>query len=147
MNFSNVCVALVKRFEGLRLKSYPDPATGGEPWTIGWGHTKAVRPGQTITPDEAEDLLNQDLGYAATRVAFTFADVPLSQSQFDALTSLAFNVGSLAMVAPRLCMAVKNRQWNVAATEFLNIDKAANGVVMPGLQARRLAESQLFLSV
>ncbi|MEE4411931.1 lysozyme, partial [Serratia sp. C2(2)] len=40
---------LIKRFEGLSLQAYPDPATGGKPWTIGYGHTTDVKPGDLIS--------------------------------------------------------------------------------------------------
>ena len=44
------------------LKAYPDPGTGGDPWTIGYGHTGPdVRPGTQITQSGAEELLVQDL--------------------------------------------------------------------------------------
>ena len=56
------CVAL---HEGLRLKAYPDPATGADPWTIGYGHTGLdVHPGKTITKAEALALLRSDMQIA-----------------------------------------------------------------------------------
>ena len=55
-------INLIKEFEGCELKSYPDPGTGGAPWTVGYGHTgPEVVPGMTISQPEAEQLLKQDL--------------------------------------------------------------------------------------
>ena len=59
-------LALIKEHEGLRLNAYPDPATNGEPWTIGYGHTSAagapkVWPGMRILESEAEAILKRDL--------------------------------------------------------------------------------------
>ncbi|EAW4242513.1 lysozyme, partial [Salmonella enterica subsp. enterica] len=50
MNISDRGVALIKTFEGCRLKAYPDPKTGGAPWTIGYGWTGKVD-GKPVTPD------------------------------------------------------------------------------------------------
>src|SRR5690606_13888069 len=58
-------VDLIKRFEGCKLTAYPDPGTGGEPWTIGWGTTKIdgrpVKAGMKISQDRADALLEEDL--------------------------------------------------------------------------------------
>ena len=66
MTPSEACFALVKRFEGCRLDAYPDPATGGDPWTIGWGHTgPEVHKGLTISQDIADAYLLKDLTHVA----------------------------------------------------------------------------------
>ncbi|WP_369127544.1 lysozyme, partial [Xenorhabdus bovienii] len=54
MKISNKGLEFIQQWEGLKLKAYPDPATGGIPWTIGYGHTKDVKPGQVITEQQAE---------------------------------------------------------------------------------------------
>ena len=60
MKISPAGLDLIKKFEGLRLAAYPDPATGGEPWTIGYGHTgPEVHRGLTWTHDQAEAALEQ----------------------------------------------------------------------------------------
>ena len=83
---------LIKDFEGLRLTSYPDPATGGAPWTVGWGHTGPdVSPGMTITESKAAQLLFKDLKRFEVAVA-KLAPVA-TDNQFSAMVSLAFNVG------------------------------------------------------
>lgn len=58
---SNAARDLVARNEGLRLRAYADPGTGGEPWTIGYGHTRGVRPGMVITQQQALDFLAEDM--------------------------------------------------------------------------------------
>src|SRR5512139_1022427 len=83
---------IIKRHEGLRLKAYPDPATGGAPWTIGYGHTRNVHKGDTCTVEQAERWLDEDMGdaYSIVDAAVT---VPLDYRQREALCSFVFNVG------------------------------------------------------
>lgn len=84
--------------EGKRLVAYPDPGTGGEPWTIGVGHTgllldgTRVRRGARITAEQCDELLMQDLRKfeAALNKALK---VPVADHEFDALLSIMFNVG------------------------------------------------------
>src|SRR4051812_37911101 len=78
--------------EGCKLTAYPDPATGGEPYTIGVGHTGGVRAGDTCTEEQAREWLRRD---AQTAVRCVNASVKgnLTQNQFDALCSLVFNIG------------------------------------------------------
>ena len=61
MRISDDGIDMIKSFEGLVMMAYPDPGTGGEPWTIGYGHTKNVRPGMMITEEQAEQLLREDV--------------------------------------------------------------------------------------
>ena len=55
MDMSNNGLDLTKISEGLRTEAYPDPATGGDPWTIGYGHTNGTYPGETCTEGQATD--------------------------------------------------------------------------------------------
>jgi GH24 family phage-related lysozyme (muramidase) len=91
-------VDLVARWEGCRLAAYPDVATGGEPWTIGYGHTEGVRPGQLITQAQARSFLQVDLREAARKlygvVKAEVIDHDLTDNQYAALLSLVFNVGA-----------------------------------------------------
>lgn len=90
---STAGVFAIKEREGVRLQAYPDPNTGGEPWTIGVGHTgPEVRPGLVWTPDEVTAALEKDLERFEAAVAGGVF-VALTQNQFDALVSFAFNVG------------------------------------------------------
>ena len=83
-------LAIIKRYEGLRLEAYRCPAGV---WTIGWGSTgKHVRAGLTITEAQAEALLDADLARFEKGVAKLAPTA--TQEQFDAMVSLAFNIGT-----------------------------------------------------
>ena len=85
MRVSEAGMRLIKESEGCVLKAYPDPATGGEPWTIGYGHTGSdVRPGKVIDQDEADRLLDEDVDLFERGVN-RLVNVDLTQGQFDAL--------------------------------------------------------------
>lgn len=147
--YSNNCVALVKRFEGLSLAAYICPAGI---WTIGWGHTDMVRQGQTITEDQAEIFLAEDLGYVAnTLLSMLPTAASVNQNQYDALCSLCFNIAggprALPHKAPKMWGDILSGNLQDADVQFLDMDHAlVNGsmVEMPGLKARRIAEAALF---
>lgn len=134
--------------EGVRLTAYPDPATGGEPWTIGVGHTSAagapkVTKGMTITAAQCDEILSRDLATFEDAVEDSVA-VPLNQNQFDALVSLAFNIGAGAFGRSTLVKKLNAGDYQGAADQFTVWNKAA-GKVMKGLVTRRAAERALFL--
>lgn len=142
-------IALIKKFEGCRLAAYPDPGTGGDPWTIGYGWThpvdgKPVRPGMTIDEVTADRLLKTGLvGYEND--VLKVVRVKLTQGQFDALVSFAYNVGSRALSTSALLKKLNTGDYAGAADEFLRWNKAG-GKVLNGLTRRREAERALFLS-
>ena len=90
MNVSQDLVDDLKRLEGCRLTAYLDRANV---WTIGYGHTRGVKEGDTITQAEAEKLFYEDLDFFAPEVS-RLVRRPCTQNQFDALTCLAFNIGT-----------------------------------------------------
>lgn len=137
---------LIKDFEGLRLTAYPDPGTGGDPWTVGYGHTgPGVHPGMTITEAQAEEYLLQDLRTAQDAIN-RLVLVPLSPAQKDALTSFVFNIGGgKAFANSTLLRKLNARDYKGAADQLLRWDKAG-GKVLAGLSRRRRAERELFLS-
>ncbi|WP_447875874.1 lysozyme [Serratia fonticola] len=135
---------LIKSFESLKLKAYPDPATGGKPWTIGWGHTKGVKPGDKITQAQAEAFLSDDLAEFESAVNSAIKR-PMTQSQFDAMVSLAFNIGGANFASSTLVKKFNAGDVTGAADEFPRWNRA-NGKVMNGLTRRRNAERELFLS-
>lgn len=137
-------IALIKSFESLELKAYPDPGTGGKPWTIGWGHTKGVKPGDRITEQQAEAFLTQDLAVFELTVN-SAVKVPVTQSQFDALVSLAFNIGGANFAGSTLVKKLNAGDLSGAADQFPRW-KFADGKEMRGLVRRRAAERELFLS-
>jgi lysozyme len=136
---SDAGIELIKKYEGCRLRAYCCPA--GIP-TIGYGHTGSVSVGQTITQDEAEKLLRVDL-ISREKAVERFVDVPLTQGQFDALVSFVYNVGEGAFARSTLLKKLNAGDYAGAALEFRAWTQGG-GKVLPGLIARRQAETELF---
>ena len=143
MKMSDAGIDLVCHYEGCRLTSYPDPATGGDPWTIGYGSTRNVHPGMTITLDEAKQRLKEDLKASEDFIRL-YVQAPLDQSQFDALVSLVFNIGIGNFSHSTLLKKLNAHDYLGASGEFVKWNKAA-GKPMLGLTRRRAAERDLFL--
>lgn len=142
MNISQAGIELIKKFEGCKLEAYLCPA--GIP-TIGVGHTgKDVRLGMTITEEEADRLLRSDLD-RFERAVNQYVGQPITQGQFDALVSFAFNLGSEALRNSTLLRKLNDGDDVGASDEFGRWTKAG-GRVLPGLVARREAEREMFLS-
>lgn len=134
-------LALIKRWEGYRSLAYLCPA---KVWTIGYGHTKTVKPGMKITIDQAEKLLRKDL-VVFEQAVVRLVQVPLSQNQFDALVSFTFNVGTNAFANSTLLAALNRKNYPAAADQFLRWSKVGN-TTLKGLLDRRIEERKLFLS-
>lgn len=131
---------LIKAFEGCKLTAYLCPAGV---WTIGYGSTGPhVRKGLTITQDAAEALLREDLERFERGVS-TAISVPLTDNQFAALVSLAFNVGTGAFSGSTLVRKLNANDFAGAADQFARWNKAG-GRVLAGLTRRRAAERALF---
>ena len=134
-------IALIKEFEGLRLKAYKCP---GGVWTIGYGHTAGVKPGKVISKAQAEEYLKADL--IAFERYLNGLGLALNQNQFDALISFIYNVGTGNFSNSTLLRKVRaNPQDNSIMDEFLRW-VYSKGRVLPGLQRRRLAEMKLYFS-
>lgn len=145
MRTSERGLELIKEFEGIRLGAYPDPGTGGEPWTIGYGHTgREVRPGLRITLQEADRMLEDDL-LKFERGVEALVNVPLEQHEFDALVSFTFNCGLGNLKSSTLLLLLNEGDKEEAALQFLRWNRA-NQKVMAGLTRRRQAEMALFLN-
>ncbi len=134
-------LALIKTFEHLCLHAYPDPASHGRPWTIGWGHTRAVHPGMVITEDMAVVLLRSDL--YEEEAAVLAACHALNDNQFAALVSLVHNCGAGVLQNTHLGQALRHEAWDAVAA-CIDTYTHAQGHVMLGLVRRRAAEIQLF---
>jgi GH24 family phage-related lysozyme (muramidase) len=133
---------LLKTWEGCRLSAYPDPAIGGAPWTIGYGHTGAeVVPGLTISQEQADTWLEQDAAEAAGAIDRLLSDVVLTPRQRDALISFCFNVGAGALEGSTLRkrLLAGESAAVVIAQELPRWHKGPNGPV-EGLKRRRAAE-------
>ena len=144
-------LALIRQFEGcarLRpdgmVEAYPDPGTGGEPWTIGWGATGPdVGPATVWTQQQCDARLESDVARHARDVAFALGDAPTTQAQFDALVSFHYNTGAIARST--LLRRHLAGDYRAAAEEFARWNRAG-GRVLKGLVRRRAAEARLYRS-
>jgi lysozyme len=142
MKINDKGLALVRRFEGLRLEAYRCPAGV---LTIGYGSTGPhVRTGMVITPGEAERLLDKDLARFETGVEAMLCGVPTTEDEFSAMVSLSFNIGLGAFATSTLLKRHKAGNKTGAANSFLSW-VFANKVKLKGLVARREAERDLYL--
>jgi len=144
VNISKNGLDLIKHFEGCYLNAYKCPA---DVWTIGYGHTGNVGhtkivEGMKICQCTADVLLKNDLNVFEKAVG-ELVKVKLSQSQFDALVSFAFNVGSGALKRSTLLRKLNAGNYVDAANEFHRWNKA-KGKVLKGLSRRRASEAYLF---
>ena len=153
MNPSPACSALIQQFEGCAKKrsdgsieAYPDPGSGGDPWTIGWGSTGPdIKKGTVWTQKQCDDRFSEHLGEFARKVEGLLGGAPTTQKQFDAMVSFAYNVGPGNLASSTLLKKHKAKDYAGAAAEFAKWNKAA-GKVLPGLTRRRAAESALYSS-
>lgn len=151
-NLPKAGIELIKRFEGCHLKAYPDPLSGGAPWTIGWGSTKRLngdpfKPGDTITQDQANTLLEDSLRTvylpALERIPH-YAE--MSPEQVGALLSFAYNLGAnfygsegFATISRHL----RNKDWD-SVPDALLLYRNPGSNVEEGLRRRRVAEGALW---
>lgn len=134
-------IALITEFEGFREKAYQDVVGI---WTIGYGFTLGVQPGDTITKAQAKARLARELdGYEAA-VTRACTNEP-NQNEFDALVCFAFNVGVSGMAKSSVIKA-HNRGDHQAAARAFSLWNKAGGKVWPGLTRRRAAEAALYLT-
>ena len=140
MNISEQGIDIIKQFEGCRLHAYDD---GVGVLTIGYGHTTGVHWGDVITQDEADALLQEDLDDFELCVN-NLVDAPLTQPQFDALVSFAFNVGCGALRRSTLLKRLNANDYEGAANQLLRWNRGG-GRVLKGLVRRREAERAMFL--
>lgn len=144
-------IALIKRFEGCarrlpdgRIAAYPDPGTGGAPWTIGWGSTGGgIGPETVWSQQQCDERFERDLARYASDVAAALGDAPTTQAQFDALVSFHYNTGAIG----RATLTVRHRasDHEAATAEFARWNRAG-GQVLRGLAIRRAAEAALYAS-
>lgn len=158
MKISQAGITLIKNFEGVRYRPYLCPA---KIWTVGVGHvlyprqirmpmdqrdrvTLLATDRKTFTEDEINALLATDLKFFESGV-HRLCGRDLTQRQFDALVSFAFNVGLGTLQRSTLRKKLLRKDFVGAADEFLKFCRAGNKI-LPGLQRRRIAERLLFLS-
>jgi len=137
---------LVKQFEGLRLEAYRCPAGV---WTIGYGHTHGVKPEATISGEQANHLLAEDLAESGVQVD-QCVNVTLNDNQYAALSSFVFNAGIGNLTASTLLKRLNTGDYDCVPSELPKWVKATdpktgNKVSLAGLVKRRAAEGELWL--
>lgn len=143
MQISKTGIDLIKQFEGVRLKAYKCPAGV---WTIGVGSTQPpVKPGMEITNAQAMARLSKDLAQFEDAINNS-VKVDLTQNQFDALVSFAFNVGIGAFQKSTLLKKLNAGQYDAVPGELMKWTKGG-GKELPGLVRRRRAEAALWRGV
>lgn len=141
MKISDRGLEIIKEFEGFRARAYVCPAGI---WTIGYGHTRGVKAGDVVTPEQATEMLRQDVAEAEDVVQDLIV-VPISQYQFDALVSLVYNIGS-----GNFFNSTIRRLINEGCEDENRLRhawcmwKRAGGVTLSGLMRRREVEFKLF---
>lgn len=145
---SEDCVALLKRIEGFSATPYP---CGGGRWTIGYGSRyyedgrEVSRNDAPVSSARADEILRHHLCVRAWGAVARLVKVPLSQNQRDALSLLAYNIGSTAFADSVLLVALNLGDYAGAARQFHRWNKS-RGRVMAGLVKRRRLEASMFLA-
>lgn len=141
-----LCCTFVGGAEGLRQTSYPDPASHGAPWTICYGHTGGVKPGEHDSMDQCKALLLSDLdkeGDGIENCIPSASEMPTER--YVALVSLAHNIGVGGVCKSSIARKLNAGDIRGACDAFLLYDRAG-GVVFPGLARRRKQERELCLA-
>lgn len=138
-----LAIAVVGGFEGLRQNAYPDPASGGKPWTICYGHTEGVKPGDRKSIEECKALLLSDLTVYSEGI-LSCTTVPLTDERFVALTSFAYNVGVQTACRSSVVRLINQGSTRQGCDRLMQFNKAF-GITFPGLTARRARERELCL--
>ncbi|MDM0041891.1 lysozyme [Variovorax sp. J22R193] len=156
MKISERGVDLIKEFEDCKLTAYPDPKTGGAPWTIGWGATGPnIGPGVVWSQAQADTRLFMDIAEREAAVDAA-VNVPLTQGQFDAMVSIVFNVGAGSKYRDGIIRLKDGRPSTLLrklnADDYQGASEAFDSWVSPGsnvergLRRRRTAERAVFES-
>ena len=139
MNIGQRGIEIIKHFEGCELEAYKCPAGV---WTIGYGHIKGVSQGMSITQEQAEQMLLDELKEYENYIN-ELVVVDLSQNQFDALVSWVYNLGPANLKSSTLLKVLNSGDYAGVPEQIERWNKAG-GKVLEGLIRRRLAESSLF---
>ena len=147
MRISDAGVDLIKSFEGCKLEAYQDSVGV---WTIGWGHTgpvngEKITAGLTITEQEAEELIYNDIAQFEDGVNKLTQELDITQGMFDALVCFSYNVG-LGNLAKSTLLKLLKQNKVLEASEQFKVWNKAGGKELAGLTRRRNAEAELFLS-
>jgi lysozyme len=135
-------IVIIKKFEGLRLRAYPD---SDGIWTIGFGEIAGVKEGDVITEEQADDYLREYLQGIGTKI-LKIVRCPLNNNQYSALLSFVYNCGLGAFESSTLLKLINTKETAQLTQEFVKWDKDEKGTVLPGLYARRMAEASLYFT-
>jgi len=141
MKTNEAGLALIRQFEGCRLKAYKCPAGV---WTIGYGWTHGVKPTDQWTQAQAEEMLVKGLNQYENAVQSAIGAHATTSNQFSALVSICYNIGAGNFVKSSMLRHHKAGDYAKAADAFLLWNKAG-GKVLNGLTKRRQAERALYL--
>lgn len=144
MKVTQAGLDLIKQYEGWRERAYRDPVGI---WTIGYGHTTMagppkVVPGLKITKQEGEEILARDVEKFAEGVR-KLIKTKVSDEQFSALVSFAYNVGLGAFEGSSVLRYVNQGNF-IGVPGRLALWTKAGGKTLPGLVKRRAAEGNMF---
>jgi lysozyme len=139
MQYSQSGLRLTQGFEGCKLLAYRNK---GDVWTIGFGHTRGVKEGDTCDMTQAVIWLQEDVAFAVKDVN-RIVEVQLTQGEFDACVDFAFNCGCNSFDHSTLLKLINKGDFEHAANEFAKWDHAG-GIEVAGLLRRRLAEKGEF---
>jgi len=145
-------INLIKQFEGVHLTAYPDPLSGGEPWTIGYGTTRysggvPVKRGDKINMIEADMLLRLEVDRIAKKLATTIPNWKvMDDNQRSALVSFAYNLGERfygAVGFETISKVLRNQAWD-QVPKAMELYRNPGSNVEFGLLRRRKAEGELW---
>lgn len=142
MKTSERGINLIKQYESFRAEAYRCPAGV---WTIGYGHTGGVKPGDRVTETEADGLLRKDVE-SSEKIVSTLVKRPLNQNQFDALVSFVYNTGSGNFAGSTLLRKINKNPLDESIKEEFQKWVYAKGKRLEGLVKRRLEECELYFS-
>jgi lysozyme len=151
MQPGEACIKIIQQSENCAkrqpdgtFKAYPDPGTGGDPWTIGWGSTGSdIKPGTVWTQQQCDDRFSKHVAEFAQSVTKAIGSAPTTQHQFDAMVSLAYNIGANAFAKSTVLKRHIAKDYKGAAEAFAMWNKGG-GKVLGGLVKRRAAEAALY---
>jgi lysozyme len=139
---SKSCIAFIKAFESCRLDKHWDAV--GQVWDCGWGHVlQPTDPEPPWTQAQADAIFENDLERFENAVRNTIK-VELRQHEFDALVSLAYNIGSEAFAKSSMPSLINDEKFTEAACHFMRFG-LAKGKWVAGLLRRRAGEQAIFL--
>ena len=135
----------IKQWEQCRLHAYPDPGTGGAPWTCGWGSTGSDISNTTQwSQGQADARFESEISVLQYKME-DLIQVAMTQNEFDSCASISFNIGIGNFRSSTLLRKLNAGDKDGCSAEFLRWNRAA-GKVMAGLVRRRKAEHDLFLT-